>query len=73
MKFSDVDYNTAHKIVDSNKNLSWNGWTIIEWKKNPDGYWNKFGSFRNGSWGVERKMPVQDNGTWRVPVKYVAG
>ena len=73
MKFANVDYTTAHNVVESNNALSWDGWTIVEWKKNPDGFWNKFGSQRNNVWGVERRMAVQDDGTWKVPAKYVAG
>ncbi len=73
MKIATVDYETAHKIVEKNYSLHWNGWTIVEWKKNPDAFFNKNGMFRNGSWGAVRQFPVDSDGTWKVPVKYVAG
>jgi hypothetical protein len=68
----EIDYDTAHKVVDSNNSLYWNGWTIVEWKKNDDAFFKKNGSFRNGSWGlVVRTVPVSESGTWKVPSKYV--
>lgn len=67
-----VDYDAAHAIVDSNKNLFWDGWTIVDWKPLKDGFYKKNGMFRNGMWGVARKYYPGSNG-WKVPSKYVAG
>ena len=65
-----IDYDTAHKIVESNNNLFWNGWDIIDWKANPDGFYKKNGMFLNGRWGITRKYSPGSNG-WKVPSKYV--
>jgi hypothetical protein len=67
-----VDYDMAHKIVDSRPNLYWDGWTIVEWRRDSEGFFNKNGSFRNGQWGrTMRRMDVSSSGTWKVPAKYV--
>jgi hypothetical protein len=67
-----VDYDKAHSIVDASSNLHWDGWTIVEWRKDSDAFFNKHGSFRNGQWGrVIRRIGVSENGTWKVPAKYV--
>jgi hypothetical protein len=72
--FENVDYDTAHKIVNKNKNMFWDGWTIVEWRRDPDGYFSKNGMFRNGQWGkVVRNISVSNDGTWKVPVKYAVG
>ena len=68
-----VDYNTAHEIVNNNRNLYWDGWDIIEWRKDPDACFNKYGMFRNGSWGKARRITVSNDGTWKVSSKYVMG
>lgn len=65
-----IDYNTAHKVVDSNRNLFWDGWDIVEWKPNRDALYKKNGMFRNGRWGVAKRFTPGSNG-WKVPVKYV--
>lgn len=66
-----VDYDKAHKIVESNKNLFWDGWTIVDWKPMKDGFYKRNGMFRNGSWGVAKKYTPGANG-WKVPARYVA-
>jgi hypothetical protein len=72
--FKEIGYDTAHEVVSRNPNLYWDGWDILEWKKDADAFFNKKGLFRNGSWGrVVRKTSVSDNGTWKVPAKYVMG
>lgn len=66
-----VDYDAAHNIVDSNNNLFWDGWTIVDWKPMKDGFYKKNGMFRYGKWGVAKKYFPGTNG-WKVPTKYVA-
>lgn len=65
-----IDYNAAHSIVESNSNLFWDGWTIVDWKPSRDGIYKKNGMFYNGKWGVARRYTPGSNG-WKVPVKYV--
>ena len=72
MKMVNVNYGSAHSIVDRNSELYWNGWTISEWKKNPDGYFKTNGAYRNNSWGVKKDYTMNQDGTWDVPAKYLA-
>lgn len=70
MSFINIDYDQAHNIVDSNNNLFWDGWTIVEWKPYKDAVYKKNGLFRNGKWGVSKTFTPGENG-WKVPAKYV--
>jgi hypothetical protein len=65
-----IDYDTAHKLVDTSPNLFWEGWTIVDWKQSRDGFYKKNGMFRNGRWGITRRYSPDSNG-WKVPTKYV--
>lgn len=69
--FKEVGHDAAHDIVSKNPSLYWDGWDIIEWKKYDDAIFQKNGAFRNGKWGKCFRMPVSNNGTWKVPAKYV--
>jgi hypothetical protein len=70
MSFKTINYEEAHTIVDSNKNLFWDGWTIVDWKPYKDALYKKNGLFRDGKWGVSRRYTPDANG-WKVPAKYV--
>jgi hypothetical protein len=48
----------------------WNNYDLIIWKKNPKGFSDSNGMFRNG-WGTAQKITVNNNGTWQLPNKYV--
>lgn len=64
------DYDLAHDVVAKNKNLFWDGWTIVEFKNNPDAVTYKNGMFRNGKWGATKRFePTRDG--WKVPKRYV--
>jgi hypothetical protein len=68
-----LNYEQAHKFVEKNKALGffWDGWDIVKWTKNENGFTQKNGLYRNGSWGHSIKVPLNDNGTWSVLEKYV--
>lgn len=65
-----TNYKYAHKIVNENRSLSWDGWNIVEFKPNPDAYFMEKGAFVNGKWGVKNVFPITEQG-WKVPKKYV--
>lgn len=65
-----VDYDFAHKMVESNISLSWDGWNIVDWKPFKDGFYKRNGMFRDGKWGVAKTYSPGSNG-WKVPAKYV--
>ncbi len=66
--FIELDYDSAHNFVEENsrRGYFWDGWEIVRWVKNPNGFSSKNGSFRNGSWGLLYRSPIQENGKWRV-------
>jgi len=49
----------------------WQNYNLFIWKKNPNGFTNKNGMFRNNSWGIAEIISVNDNGIWDLPKKYV--
>lgn len=65
-----TNYNYAHKIVDNNKTLSWDGWDIVEFKSTPDAYFMPEGVFKNDKWGTVKTFPITENG-WEIPKRYV--
>jgi hypothetical protein len=75
MKYQTLDYDTAHAVVDGNRFLAWDGWDIVTWRKDAEGWMDTRGKFKqgrkNGAWGIEFRYPLQDDGTWRIPTPYV--
>jgi hypothetical protein len=69
----ELDYNSAHAFVEKNQRFGfyWNGWDIVKWTENENGFTQKNGMFRNNKWGHFIKIKLQDNGTWAVLKKYV--
>ena len=63
-----LNFDQAEKFVQDNskKGYRWDGWTIVKWVKNPNGYSMQNGSFKNGVWGVEYRTPMSDAGTWSI-------
>ena len=49
----------------------WDSYNLIIWKHNKDGLYNKNGLYRKNSWGISEKFEITDNGTWKLPKKYV--
>ncbi len=64
-----VDYDAAHSIVEKNKNLHWDGWKIVDFKKDFKAEFSNDGIRVNGAWGFYRTYDVDRNG-WKVPKKY---
>jgi hypothetical protein len=56
-------------IVENNKALSWDGWTVVEsFKEN--GAVSKDGALVNGRWIVQKRYEANSNG-WEIPDKFV--
>jgi hypothetical protein len=70
MKFVNVNYEQAHNIVSSNKNLMWDGWNMIEYRYDADAPYTVDARFINGKWAKIRIYKPDSSG-WRVPQKYV--
>lgn len=64
----ELNYSEAHDFVKNNarRGYRWDGWEIVRWVKNANGYSMPNGSFRNGEWGLEFRSSVTDQGTWRL-------
>jgi hypothetical protein len=54
-----------------NQESFWENYNLLIWKKNPSGYTDKKGMFRNNSWGIAETVSVNDKGIWDLPHKYV--
>lgn len=49
----------------------WKNYDLVIWKKDPSGFTNKNGMFRNDSWGIADVIPVDNQGIWKLHKKYV--
>ena len=69
----ELDYAKANQFVEKNQKLGffWDGWTMVKWTQNENGFMQKNGMFRNGTWGHAMRIPMTDSGTWAVLKKYV--
>ena len=57
-------------IVDNNKALSWDGWTVLETRKDPTAWTKTDGVFINGSWQRQNRYEPTEQG-WDIPGKFV--
>lgn len=56
------------KIVESNKSLSWSGWTVVHSSKSELAKTSKHGAYVNGSWYLQKSfVPTRDG--WNIPDK----
>lgn len=49
----------------------WHNYDLVIWKKDPSGFTNVSGMFRNEAWGVAERIPVDNQGIWKLNKKYV--
>lgn len=49
----------------------WDNYDLLIWKENPGGFTSVKGMFRKDSWGITERVPVNEQGIWKLPVKYV--
>jgi hypothetical protein len=57
-------------IVAKNKNLSWNGWTVLESLPNATAWTKPNGAFINGSWHIQNRFEPTERG-WDIPGRFV--
>lgn len=57
-------------IVSKNRQLSWDGWTVIEMFPSEKAYFSKFGVYKNGKWQMKKEF-IPSNQGWEIPDKYV--
>jgi len=49
----------------------WDNYDLIIWKKDTAGFTSIRGLFKNNSWGKAIRIPVNKDGIWELPNKYV--
>lgn len=49
----------------------WQNYDLVIWKKDPSGFTNTSGMFRNETWGIAERIPVDNQGIWKLNKKYV--
>lgn len=64
-----TSYDYAHKIVEQNSNLKWDGWDIVEYKKSDAAEFNNNGRIVDGQWYATKTFTLTESG-WEVPNKY---
>jgi hypothetical protein len=57
-------------IVENNKSLSWDGWTVLENRTNENGMMSQDGVLVNGKWIVQKRYEPSANG-WEIPNKFM--
>lgn len=57
-------------IVSKNRQLSWDGWTVVETFPSEKAYSSKFGVYKNGKWQMKKEF-IPSNQGWEIPDKYV--
>lgn len=65
-----LNYDQAHDMVSRRRDLFWDGWDIVLWRKNALGATHKRGMYRNGTWGLTQRWSLNRSGEWKVPNKY---
>lgn len=64
-----TSYDYAHKIVESNKSLIWEGWDIVEAKPSAGAQFKENGVLIDGVWHYTATFPITEKG-WDIPNKY---
>ena len=49
----------------------WDNYDLIIWRKTPIGFANIMGLFKKDAWGVHERIIISNDGTWKLPKKYV--
>ena len=57
-------------IVSKNKDLRWDGWTVISSYPSEKGRTSKFGARVNGRWHLQRRFELTRKG-WDIPKNFV--
>ena len=70
-----VNFDQADAYVAQQKargvDVRWDGYTMVFFKANPNGFGDKNGAYRNNRWGVQVRIDCDAEGIWQVPPKSV--
>lgn len=62
--------NSMEKIVNENKALTWDGWSVLDRKPAPTAWRSKDGVYVQGKWFLQRRYEITPDG-WHIPKKFV--
>lgn len=72
MSLVTMNYEEAHAFVEKARiDVRWENYDLVFFKPTPFGFTNVSGAYRKGKWGMESRVTVSDDGTWKVPAKNV--
>jgi hypothetical protein len=54
------------QLVKSNKNLRWDGWTVVNYIRSDKARTSKFGEYINGKWYIVKRFSPNRDG-WSIP------
>jgi hypothetical protein len=57
-------------VVENNKFLSWDGWTVVELKKADMAWMKPNAKFIKGEWFIANRFDVNEDG-WNIPANLV--
>jgi hypothetical protein len=60
------------QIVSKNKNLFWDGWTVVNKYKSEKAKTSKYGIYLNNNWYMSKRFEPNRNG-WDIPERLVSG
>ena len=49
----------------------WDNYDLVIWKKDINGFTSIKGIFKQDTWGTAERISVNNNGIWKLPIKYV--
>ena len=61
---------TMEQIVENNRALSWDGWTVLENRTKENGIMSPEGRYVRGRWIVQKRYELNADG-WEIPNKLV--
>lgn len=57
-------------IVENNKSLSWDGWTVVESRVSQTAWMSPNATFKNNKWFITNRFEAGKDG-WNIPSKLV--
>ena len=60
---------SMEKIVNKNKNLFWDGWSVVHKERTEKGRSSKFGQLVNGKWHIVKRYEPSRSG-WEIPESF---
>lgn len=65
-----LSYNRTDKFVNEQKalgnDLRWDGWDLVFFKPDDKGIYSSQGAFRDGVWGFDNRVTVNEKGLWDI-------